>query len=123
MRRLAVTVLVSLLVLSLCACGSTSENPSSTTVGTSATQVSEWERFIADYNDWADDYISIVNQYKANPSDTTILAEYTEMVNQVSEWSTRADALTEELKNSPEDAAKYAAELLKIANKLAEAAQ
>ena len=123
MKRLIVIALSAALIFALCACGSTEKAPTDPPAETVLEETSEWEVFIAEYDAWVDKYIEIVNKYKADPTDTSILTDYTEMAGQVAEWSTKAESFTEELKNSPKDAEKYAAELLKIANKLAAAAQ
>lgn len=106
MKKIAVLLFAIILVVSLPACGSDTQEPA------------EWEKFIAEYNSWVDDYLEIVDDYKANPTDVTILTKYTEMVSEVTEWSAKADTIAEELKDSPEDAAKFSTELVKIAEKL-----
>ena len=81
----------------------------------------EWKQFIKEYDEWVDDYIALLKKYNDNPTDMTILSDYTEMMSDLTEWSTKADEVTEELENSPKAAAEYAAELTKIAEKLADA--
>ena len=117
MKKIVLCIIALMMVLGLCACttANTSDNPSA--------EKAEWEKFIDDYNKWTDEYVEIVNKYKANPTDTSILTDYTEMTSEVTEWADKADTITEELSNSPSDAAKFAEELLKISNKLAKAAQ
>lgn len=78
----------------------------------------EWKQFLKEYNEWVDDYIVLLKKYNANPTDATILSDYTEMMNDLTEWSARADKITKELESSPEAVAEYAAELAKIAEKL-----
>ena len=117
MKKIVVCFVALMLLLGLCAC-------STTNVGnTSPVEKAEWEKFIDDYNKWADEYIEIVNKYKSNPTDASILTDYTEMTSEVAQWAEKADKVTDELKDSPADAAKFAEELLKISNKLAKAAQ
>lgn len=84
----------------------------------------QWKEFLSDYEDFIDDYVAVLKKYSKNPSDFTILADYTEMVEELSEWQTQADELAEELENaSPTEAAEYSAEILKITAKIAEVAE
>ena len=43
------------------------------------------EQFCSDYEAFADEYVSLMKKYKANPSDATILSEYSEMVSKAAE--------------------------------------
>ena len=81
----------------------------------------EWKQFLKDYEAWVDDYIALVKKYKANPTDLTILSDYTKMAAEMSDWSARADDIELELKDT-EAALEYSAELLRIAGKLADVA-
>lgn len=116
MKRIVAFFLVFVVVLGLCACGNTVANSDSA-------EKAEWEKFIDDYNKWTDDYVELLNKYKANPTDTAIVAKYTEMASELADWAEKADKVTAELKNSPSEAQKFAEELLKISNKLAKATQ
>lgn len=89
---------------------------------TDKNDASEWKKFIKEYDEWVDDYIAIVKKYKDNPTDFSILADYTEMMSDLAEWSAKADKVSDELEDSPAAAMEYAAELAKIAAKLAKAA-
>lgn len=80
----------------------------------------EWRQFLKDYEKWVDDYIAIVKKYKDNPTDMSILSDYTEMVADLAEWSSRADEIELELEDT-DAALEYSQELLRIAAKLAEA--
>ena len=126
MKRLLALALSLVLVLSLAACGSNetpsaddSKNPA---VSGSTSENEEWKQFLKEYDEWVDDYIEIVKKYEANPTDTTILTDYTEMASKVADWAERAEKIEQELADT-EAALEYSAELLKIANKLAEAAK
>ena len=94
-----------------------SETENDTTTGDDA----EWKQFLKDYEAWVDDYITIVKKYKDNPSDMSILSDYTEMVSEMADWTERADEIELELADTSA-ALEYSAELLRIAGKLAEAA-
>lgn len=68
-----------------------------------------------------DDYIAIVKKYKDNPTDMSILTDYTNMVSEMADWAERADEIELELEDT-DAALEYSAEILRIAAKLAEAA-
>ena len=76
--------------------------------------VSECDQFIKDYDAFADSYIKMLKKYKNNPSDASILTEYTEVSQKAIEMQTEAANCTD---------AKYAAKLTQIAAKLAKAAE
>ena len=80
----------------------------------------EWKEFLKDYEAWVDDYIDVVKKYKENPADLTILSDYTEMVQEMADWSDRADEIELELEDT-DAAIEYSTELLRIAGKLAQA--
>lgn len=63
----------------------------------------------------------ILKKYKENPTDTSILSDYSEMVSEMVDWSDKADEIELELENT-DAALEYSAELLRIAGKLAEVA-
>ncbi len=138
MKKILLLMSVVLLLFSLTACGGENvENadikPSESVVQVESkdnainsenqvvsneTENVEWKQFLKEYNEWVDDYIVLLKKYKANPTDATILSDYTEMMNDLTEWSARADKITKELESSPEAVAEYAVELAKIAEKL-----
>ena len=90
---------------------------------TAAPETAQWRKFLADYEAWVDSYITVVQKYKANPTDFTILAEYTEMAIELAKWSEEADEMAASLNNaSVQELAEYSAELSRIALKLAQAA-
>jgi hypothetical protein len=71
------------------------------------------DKFIKDYEAFADSYIKLLKKYKANPTDATILTEYTDAAQKAAELQTDASNCTD---------TKYATKLLEIANKIAKAA-
>ena len=81
----------------------------------------EWKQFLKDYEAWVDDYIEIVKKYNNNPTDMSILSDYTEMVSEMAEWSEKADEIELELEDT-DAALEYSKEVLRIGGKLAEAA-
>ncbi len=133
MKKLLAFILTIMIVLSLSACGGKTQpanSPGSTTVAdqsvpetnkksSSENDTVEWRQFLKEYEAWVDEYIEIVKKYKANPTDMSILSDYTNMLSKVSEWSEKADKIQLELKDTDE-ALKYSEEVLRIAGKLAE---
>ncbi|MBR5237021.1 MAG: hypothetical protein IKW06_06605 [Clostridia bacterium] len=145
-----ITILVSLvLVLSLVACGDkstsdeeilsdlevvldseeeatpvTTNNDENVTENTeTAVKTVEWREFLKEYENWVDSYVAILKKYSNNPTDMSILSDYTKMVTELAEWQTRTDDMQQELEEaSPAEIAEYSAELLRIAAKIAEAA-
>ena len=142
MKKLVCIIMALLMGVSLVACGA-EEKPSddSTVTETNAESTleseedvvsiqeteskennkdsAEWKEFLKDYEEWVDDYIAIVKKQKENPTDMTILAEYTEMLSDLSEWSNKADDVAESIENT-EEAMEYSKEVLRIAGKLTE---
>ena len=80
----------------------------------------DWKQFLKDYEAWVDDYIAIVKKYKDNPTDMSILSDYTEMISDMTEWTERADEIELELKDT-DAAEEYSKEILRIVGKLAKA--
>ena len=64
--------------------------------------------------------INFMKKYKENPSDLTLLSEYSKMLTDMSEWAEKADKIELELSDTSESL-EFSAELLKIAAKLTEA--
>lgn len=71
------------------------------------------DQFIKDYTAFVDSYIKLLKKYKANPTDPSILSEYTEAAQKATEMQTDASSCTD-----PE----YATKLMELANKIAKAA-
>ena len=82
----------------------------------------DWRQFLEEYEAWVDEYIELLKKYNDNPTDMSILADYTEMMSELAEWSSRTEEVSDELeKASPAELAEYSAELARIASKLAQA--
>ena len=78
-------------------------------------------QFLADYEAWANSYIEMIEKYKEDPSNATILSEYTKMMQQAAEWAENADSYQSELEASPEALAEYCEMLTRIMERIAEA--
>ena len=90
----------------------TSSATSETTESSSSSSV-DCDKFIQDYSDFVDSYIKLLKKYKANPTDASILTEYTEAAQKAAEMQTNASSCTDP---------KYATKLMELANKIAKAA-
>lgn len=80
----------------------------------------EWRKLLTEYEEWVDGYIALLKKYKENPSDISLLSDYTQMMTELSEWSEKTENMKVELSEaSPAEVAEYSAELVRIAGKLA----
>ena len=125
MKKIISTVLTLTLVLALAACGANTTNIESNNndVVQETSNTTKWKDFINEYEEWVDDYIEITEKYKANPSDLSILSDYTDMMAELTEWTTKTEDMEKELEGaSASELAEYSSELARIAGKLAEAA-
>ena len=84
----------------------------------SSSQDVEWRKFLKEYEDWVDDYVAMMKKYKENPTDMSILSDYTEMVSEMADWTSKADEIELSIVDT-NDALEYSSELLRIAGKLA----
>ena len=91
----------------------TTEEPAATTEENSTESSSDCDQFIKDYEEYVNSYIVIIKKMKANPSDMTIMSEYTEMAAKAATMQTNAGDCTD---------AKYTAKLANLATKMANAA-
>ena len=101
----------------------TSTSEESSTEGAAETQTTpKWKEFLSEYEAWVDKYVELAKKVSDNPSDLSILSDYTEMAEEALEWQTKADELSAELEEaSPAELVEYSAALAKIATKLANA--
>ena len=74
--------------------------------------VSKCDKFLKDYEKFMKDYIAILRKYKANPSDMSIMSDYTKMVSEASKWANYDKDCT----NNPEFIGKFTEIQMKIAN-------
>ncbi len=140
MKKLVCLILTVLMIMSLVACNGNDKLDSSSEVietnsesfeseenvdinQTNSEEESgdsaEWKEFLKDYEKWVDDYIAIVKRQKENPTDITILTEYTKMLADLTKWTEKADKIAKSIEGT-NDALEYSKEVLRIAGKLAE---
>jgi len=74
------------------------------------------EEYLKGYEKFMDNYIAIIKKYKANPSDASILTDYTSMLTKAQEWAEKTSDCAADINF----AAKFSAIQIKIANAAAE---
>ena len=136
MKRLLSLVIILSLLLTLTACiseemsnitdnlsTSTSTQQESNSMAEDTSSGVEWKQFLKEYENWADDYIELTKKYKNNPSDLSLLSDYTKMMSELTDWSSKTEALQKDLeKASSSELVQYSAELSRIAAKIAKVA-
>lgn len=96
-------------------------NGEASNISTESSSSAEWRQFLKEYEEWVDKYIVVYNKYKSNPSDLSILSDYTDIAAQLVEWSEKTENVQKELESaSPEELSEYSKELLRIAGKMTE---
>ncbi len=70
------------------------------------------DKFIQDYTAFVNSYIKILKKYKANPTDASILSEYTKAAQKAAKLQNNASSCND---------SKYAAKLMELSNKIAKA--
>ena len=96
-------------------------NSKASNIDSESSSGAEWRQFLKEYEEWVDKYIVIYNKYKSNPTDLSILSDYTDMAAQLVEWSEKTENVQKELESaSSEELAEYSKELLRIAGKMTE---
>jgi hypothetical protein len=105
------------LILTSCGGSSTESTDSAESTETESGEVAEeesssdCEQFLEDYEAFADSYIEVLEKMKADPTDASLMSEYTEMMNQTIEMQNGAANCTD-----PEFAAKLTEIAVKITN-------
>ena len=79
----------------------------------------EWKEFLKDYEEWVDEYIALMKKQKENPTDLTILSDYSKMTLEMAEWAEKSDDIAGSIEDTDE-ALEYSKEVLRIAGKLSE---
>jgi hypothetical protein len=92
--------------------GSSTSNSSEAEKSDESNSTSDCEEFLKGYEDFMDSYIAILKKYKNNPTDASILSEYTSVLSEASEWSSK----TADCAADAEFAAKFTEIQMKIAN-------
>lgn len=82
-------------------------------LSSTATTSVDCDEFLRDYEAFVDSYIKLLKKYKANPTDPTILNEYTDAAQKALDMQNKAANCSDP---------KYASKLLELNNKLSQAA-
>jgi len=132
MKKVLSIIIVCVVSIVLVACGTNSsndetdysfDNSNEHSNSGSSSENYEWKQFLKEYEDWVDNYVEIVKKYKANPSDVSIMQDYTEMMAEMSDWSVKTAEMEEELnKASSSELMEYSLELARIAAKITQVA-
>jgi hypothetical protein len=72
---------------------STSNSPESESI-TGSSSSNNCDEFLEQYKKFVNDYIYILKKYKNDPTDVTVLSEYTTMASEVSEWNAKISDCT-----------------------------
>lgn len=80
----------------------------------------EWEIFLDEYESVVDDYVKISKKYMENPTDTSILSEYTKLSNKIAGLSERAKKVQAELTDDSKALSEYTKRLSKILAKISD---
>lgn len=83
-------------LFSLYSCGSSSnEKQNNNESKLSSETIKNCDDFLAEYEEWVDDYVQVLDSYFNNPSDPEIATKYMELMKEAIHWSTEWTALVE----------------------------
>jgi hypothetical protein len=91
-----------------------SVNTSNEVNSTNSSSGDDCDEFLEGYEIFMDNYIVVLKKYKDNPSDPSILSDYTALMTEAQEWSTK----TKDCASDAKFAAKFAAIQMKITSAL-----
>lgn len=87
-------ILLLSLLLSFYSCGNPGDKKAKTstfeTVG-----INTCDEFLAHYEEWIDDYLSVIDAYFNNPSDEATTNQYMQLMQEGINWSTKWEKLVE----------------------------
>jgi Flp pilus assembly protein TadD len=86
MKRFLVVLLCISLAGVLAGCSSGSD---ATSQKSNASASSNYKDTLKEYEKFVDDYVALMKKYKTNPSDPSILSDYTSMMTDYSEWTNK----------------------------------
>lgn len=97
---------------------SSASSPSSSSQSSdnSSTSSSDWRQWLKDYEAWVDKYIATYKKYQNNPTDTSLVSEYTKLAAEASEWAEKANDIKTDLSTS--DATEFANTYARILDKI-----
>ena len=98
-------------ILSSCGGSSSETTTTETEEVTEEASSSDCDQFLKDYESFADSYIAIVEKMKANPTDMSVMTEYTSMMTKLTEMQSGGQDCTD-----PEYVTKMSEIAMKITN-------
>ncbi|MCL1941751.1 MAG: hypothetical protein FWG09_07395, partial [Synergistaceae bacterium] len=93
-----------------------SKTPSSSASSGTPGQAVKWVDFLKEYEAWVDDCIRLIEKYKTNPVDLSLMMDYLDMMQRMAEWAEKADKVKADL--SGNDLKEYLATYMRIITKL-----
>ena len=82
----------------------------------------DWRTFLAEYEDWVDEYIEFYKMYSADPTDMNLISQYADMAIEMADWAEKTENMQASLEEASNDELiEYSAEVSRIATKLASA--
>lgn len=76
-----------------------------------------WREYLAGYEAWVDEYVEFMQKYQENPSDMTLLMDYLEMLETMTEWADTVGEIEDDL-DDPAELAEFTKEYLRILGKM-----
>lgn len=95
---------------------SSSTSSSSVSSSNNSTSSTDWRQWLKDYETWVDKYIATYQKYKNNPTDASLVSEYTKLAAEASEWAEKANDVKTDL--SASDATEFANTYARILEKI-----
>ena len=83
-----------------------------------SSSTSDCDKFLKEYEEYVDAYVKVMKKYKANPTDASVMTEYTEMIGKADKME-KLEKSNAAKCNDP----KYATKILQITNKMVTAVQ
>lgn len=78
-----------------------------------------WRQFLKDYEAWVETYVEFTEKYKVNPTDMSLISDYSKFVQQTAEWAEEAEKYQGDLENaSPEILGEYVETLGRITKRI-----
>ena len=122
MKKICMVLIVVSLFGTMVGCNVGEISKKTETSSSTSTNSSEWKQFLGDYEKWVDSYVEVMKKYKDNPTDTSILEDYTKMATEITEWTTKAEKVQLELENDSEATKEYLETLSRIVEKFSSVA-
>ena len=94
MKRMGFVLNIIAILIFTMSCGDTksgdAKGPEGAAAGGGATTSSPCDAFLTEYEQFADSYVTFMQEAKANPTDMTVLTKSADMLKQAADMATRA---------------------------------